>query len=136
MSQTKTSDWTCPRTSSVWHYWMAIDQVDREPTEFRFTHELVTTIANTRFVCSFLCLFSMPISHFVAHDTVYFDHILMQISYTGISVQRILWFQRIQIEEGFWLTRISASMLDQKSSSQTRWRGQCAFSFPQRSLCH
>ena len=46
MSQTKTSDWTCPRTGSVRHYRMALDRVGRELTEFRSIHELVTAIAD------------------------------------------------------------------------------------------
>jgi len=69
---------------------MAVDQVDREPTEFRFTCELVIAIANARFICSFPCLFNVLISYFVVHNTAYFDYISMQISCTGISVQRIL----------------------------------------------
>ena len=46
VSQTKTSDWTCPGTSSVRHYRMALDRVGRELSEFRSTRELVTAIAD------------------------------------------------------------------------------------------
>ena len=35
VSQTKTSDWTCPRTGSIRHYRMALDRVGRELSEFR-----------------------------------------------------------------------------------------------------
>ena len=46
VSQTKTSNWTCPRTGSVRHYRMALDRIGRELIEFRSTRELVTVIAD------------------------------------------------------------------------------------------
>ena len=87
VSQTKKSDWTCLKTGSVRHYRMVLDRVGRELIEFRSTCELVTAIADARFVCFFPCLFSVSIPHFVAHDTAYFD---ANILHFDISTENIM----------------------------------------------
>ena len=59
----------------------------------------MTTIADARSICSFLCLFNVPISHFVAHDIAYFD---TNILHWDISTENIMILEDLN-REGFFI---------------------------------
>ena len=121
-----------PKTHSVIYYQMVLIWVGRKLTEFRFTHELVTAIANAMKGSSVLtCVYFMcPCSAF----QLMIQHIMILTSYIPISVWRTLWFRKE--EEDFWLTGIYVSMLKKEQSHQGGWRGLWVFALAQRLPCY